>query len=94
MLTNLDRYKNDLRSLLDKGDNLFHAIQAECFPEAFRQKVNKIAGKDKKQAAEKFLKGLPSFKGTYQLWYSEAKILMRQLLPDRLSDFIGHYLSR
>ena len=26
-----------------------------------------------------------------QPWYSEAKVLIRQLLPDRLSDFVRHY---
>ncbi len=43
------------------------------------------------EAVKEFLKSLPSFKGTYQLWYSEAKVLVKQLLPDRLSDFVSHY---
>ena len=34
---------------------------------------------------------LPSFKDEYQSWYSEAKALIRQLLPDRLSDFTRYY---
>ena len=33
----------------------------------------------------------PSFKDEYQFWYSEAKALVRQLLPDRLSDFTRYY---
>src|SRR5262249_50608556 len=33
----------------------------------------------------------PSFEEAYQPWYSEAKVLIKQLLPDRLSDFVRHY---
>ncbi len=34
---------------------------------------------------------MPSFKGEYQTWYSEAQALIKQLLPDRLQDFIRYY---
>ncbi len=34
---------------------------------------------------------LPSVLDEYQVWYSEAKTLVRQLLPDRLDDFCGYY---
>jgi hypothetical protein len=90
MPSNLDRYKKDLESLIDRGRNLLNAMQAECFPEAFEKQLNKVTGNDK-GAAKEFLRTLPSFKNTYQLWYSEAKVLIRQLLTDRLSDFVSHY---
>jgi hypothetical protein len=39
-----------------------------------------------------YLKTLPTdFGEAYQRWYSEAKILVKQLLPDRLEDFVAHY---
>jgi hypothetical protein len=34
---------------------------------------------------------LPSVRREYQTWYSEALALVRQLLPDRLEDFVGYY---
>jgi hypothetical protein len=37
------------------------------------------------------IKALPSFPEAYQPWYSEAKMLILQLLPDRLSDFVRYY---
>lgn len=40
---------------------------------------------------DKFIKGLPRFNVEYQTWYSESKALIKQLLPDRLTDFIRHY---
>ena len=36
------------------------------------------------------MEAFPSFKETYQSWFSEAKALVRQVLPDRLSDFVRH----
>ena len=38
-----------------------------------------------------FIQALPSFRDKYQPWYSEARALVRQLLPDRLSDFTRYY---
>jgi hypothetical protein len=83
MASNLDRYRKDLDSLIAKGKQLHLAIKAEGVPEQF----NKAYG-DK---AKDIIKALPSFPQAYQSWYSEAKVLVKQLLPDRLSDFVGHY---
>ena len=88
MPSNLDRYKKDLDSLLEKGDRLSLAIQAECHPLQFEEALTKRFDKD---GATQILKNLPSFRKTYQSWYSEAKALIRQLLPDRLSDFVRLY---
>jgi hypothetical protein len=87
MPSNLDRYKNDLDLLIEKGEVLHNAIQAECFPEEFEKAAKKTFG-DKAKAV---VKALPDFKDAYQPWYSEAKALVGQLLPDRLTDFISHY---
>jgi len=63
------------------------AMQAECLPEDFRRAVKEAHGK---KAAE-ILESLPSFIDGYQPWYSEAKALVKQVLPDRLDDFVRHY---
>lgn len=47
--------------------------------------------KNAESSTEEIVKGLPSFKDKYQLWYSEALILIKQLLPDRIIDFISCY---
>jgi len=87
MPSNLDRHKRDLASLIAQGEQLHLAMQAECVPEAFERELKKVHG-DK---AKDILKALPRFNEGYQRWYTEAKVLVRQLLPDRLSDFVGHY---
>jgi hypothetical protein len=87
MPSNLDRYKKDLDSLIAKGDDLHLAIQAECYPKEVEALFKKGGGpKDMLR-----LKSIPPFAEGYQTWYSESKALIRQLLPDRLTDFVGHY---
>jgi hypothetical protein len=100
-ISNLDRYKKDLDSLIDKGNLLHNAMQAEQFPKQVESQVESLVKKDlaKKRLdkntlrikTQQVLKALPSFTATYQSWYSEAKALVRQILPDRLSDFVSHY---
>lgn len=51
------------------------------------KQVNQVLG-DK---AADYLNKLPKFSTDYQQWYSEAKAVVRQLIPDRLSDFVRHY---
>ncbi|MBN1786981.1 MAG: hypothetical protein JW806_01150 [Sedimentisphaerales bacterium] len=83
MKTNLDAFKNDLKRLIEAGDLLHMSIQYEYLPEQFEETLG-----DKLQD---FVKALPNFSTDYQSWYSEAKALIRQLLPDRLDDFTRHY---
>ena len=87
MMSNLDRYKKDLESLIALGQDLLKSIHVECYPEQFKLAVKKKLG----AKANEFIASLPPFKDTYQRWYSEALALVRQLLPDRLADFVQHY---
>jgi hypothetical protein len=106
MSTNMDRYKKDLNALITKGGQLENSMQYECDPKAFEAEVKKQIATNPHVAKElgepvdtkqvtanvsKYLKELPSFTRTYQSWYSEAKALIRQVLPDRLADFARHY---
>ena len=84
---NLDRYEKDLDTLLKKGAQLHNAMQHECSPREFARVMKKSVG----ERAEEVIQAFPSFKDEYQPWYSEAKALIRQLLPDRLSDFTRYY---
>lgn len=92
MTTNLDRFKKDLDALIALGMNLEMAMQYEAAPKEFKAAVAKaVSSKELKTTADEFLKMLPSFSGEYQRWYSEAIALLRQLLPDRVGDFVRHY---
>jgi hypothetical protein len=78
---NLDRYRKDLDRLATEGDKLNLALLIEVYPKG--AKTGKLT---KEQIAE-----LPRFGDEYQAWYSEALAVVRQLLPDRLNDFISYY---
>lgn len=83
MQSNLEKYKKDLERLIAKGNLLLMAMQYECFPERMEEALG-----DK---AEELIKIFPKFNNEYQTWYSEAKVVIKQLLPDRLSDFVRYY---
>jgi len=85
--SSLDRFKKELAKLVETGGFLLNVMQAECHPTEFL-KAAKIA---KVSDAAAFIKGLPSFSHTYHSWYSEAKAVVKQVLPDRLADFGSHY---
>jgi hypothetical protein len=87
MPTNLDRYKKDLDSLISIGEQLANSIQAESYPKEFGTAAKKQLG----AKAKPFIAALPPFATSYQRWYSEAKVLVKLLLPDRLADFVRHY---
>lgn len=85
-MRNIDKYKNDLKSLIEKGHMLDISIKYDCYPENIEKQI-KAHFKDAKKIKEYFNK-LPRFKSEYQAWYSEALVIIKQLLPDRLTDFI------
>ena len=87
MNTNISKYKNDYNKLVDLGNDLYNSIQYEYYPEEFKKAVKKVY----KEKYLEYLKALPNFRLKYQTWYSESKILIKQLLPDRLEDFIRYY---
>jgi hypothetical protein len=44
MKLNLERYKKDLDSLIETGNDLFFAIQFECHPEQCKKLAEKMMG--------------------------------------------------
>lgn len=87
MSTNLDRFKADVNRLIEAGHRLQLAIRYECSPERVEEVFQEQLG----EKTATFIKELPEFKSKYQAWYSEALALLRQLLPDRVVDFVRHY---
>jgi len=88
MASNLDRFKADLSALLKRGTDLQLAFQNEFIPEKVAAHLAKEFGK---KAVKAKLAALPNFRTDYQSWYSESLAVLRQVLPDRVQDFIRHY---
>lgn len=85
-----NRFSEELKRLIAKGDMLLMAIQYDCHPDQFVELVKKSYDGDIERT-EKYLKKLPSFKTDYQKWYTEAQAVIKQVLPDRLADFASYY---
>ena len=66
-------------------------MQVEAFLKKLQSNQNDKKKDGQRETLKKLAKELPSFNDEYQTWYSEAKVLVQQLLPDRRDDFIRHY---
>lgn len=87
MKNKISNFRKDLDRLLCDGDMLSNAIQKECYPKEYEVALLEKFG----DGADEFDSSVPSFKKDYQKWYSESLALLRQLLPDRVSDFCRFY---
>lgn len=79
-----NKYKEDIEKLCDKGDHLMRGLYYELYkrnPENFKNVDKKVL--------ESFSKD--SFKDKYNSWYNESMCLIRQLIPERISDFVSYY---
>jgi hypothetical protein len=86
---NIEKYKSDLKLLIDKGDNLEISIKYECYPEKIKERIKVVLKDDDK--VRDYIKKILLFKKEYQIWYSESLVLIKQILPDRINDFVRLY---
>ena len=86
-MRNIDKFKEDIDRLYETGNKLLHAMYLKQSPvEAKKSLKNLLHDK-----LDDYLKKLPNFELKYQSWYTESKILIKQLLPDRFEDFVKAY---
>lgn len=83
-LRNLDRFKADLKALIEQAENLELSLLVNTHGKGEVLKV--FQDED-----EESLKKLPPFNFSYEAWYSECLAIIRQVLPDRLQDFKDHF---
>jgi hypothetical protein len=77
--SNISRFKEELDRLVNEGDLLWCSLGIDT------KKLDKAIEKE-------FPNGkLPSFKETYEIWYSQSMQVVKQILPDRLDDFVRQY---
>lgn len=83
-MTNKEKYIKDLDSLIKRGVCLQRGLYNELKNE-YRKAFDKLSAEDK----EVFLRS--NFKNDYQAWYNESLAVIKQLMPERLDDFIMQY---
>lgn len=84
MSSPLDRYKSDLKRLIEDGNNLSYGLLNEL--SEFLKDSLEALPKEKRDRIKK-----SHFKSGYNAWYNESLALIRQLIPDRLDDFKQYY---
>lgn len=91
VISNLEKYRKDLEKLLEEASWVRNSLACAALgrTEFFAQLVEAVAGDEK--AANEIMKEIKPFAAAYQHWYSESLTLVKQLMPDRLSDFIRFY---
>src|ERR1041385_3927957 len=87
MASTLERFREDLTKLVKQGQRLRLSMKLRCFPEKYTAAFKERYGDE----ADAIIKDLPDFIAEYQRWYSEALVLLEQLLPSRVADFTRHY---
>ena len=81
MSSKFESLKKELSTLVAKGDLLYISMIVE---------VRKDSAEAKKKIEKDGVK-LPSFEKEYDAWYSESLRVIKQILPDRLEDFVKLY---
>ena len=84
MGSNLAKFKNELNALIDQGNLLRVSLASDLG-------VDVIDPETGKKLKQRDLKSLPNFKENYESWYSVSMQVIKQVLPDRLGDFVKHY---
>lgn len=81
MTSKSESMKKEVDALGARGSLLYYAMidETQGLPENLEKQL-----KDKKIK-------LPNFKTEYDTWYSEAHAVIKQVLPDRLADFVKQY---
>jgi hypothetical protein len=79
---NLTRYRDSLSKLISTGDEMELDL-------VFRASEEEGNRKKEHQEAKKKVYG--SFEKNYQRWYTEAYAVLKQLLPERLGEFVAYY---
>ncbi|KTB70523.1 hypothetical protein AO067_10240 [Pseudomonas viridiflava ICMP 13104] len=91
-ISNLEKYRKDLDALIAEGAVVSISLYKQAYGARYRDIVLEGHGGDEAKAkAKKEFDSIKPFIEVYHHWYSEALLLVKQLLPDRLADFVRLY---
>lgn len=84
----LARFESDLSKLVQDGSLLEAAMVLEIYDKG---KLREALGTKESDDIDALIESLPNFRTGYESWYSEALVVIRVLLPERLEDFKSLY---
>ena len=88
MSENTKKFEDQLNDLISKGAKFSRAITHEFLDDRTKTRFEEKLGKER---YKELLDKLPNFRDEYQSWYSISFALVKQVLPDRLKDFLSYY---
>ena len=89
-VSNLEKYRKDLKALLQEGGAVVQALRRSADGrEVWRARLAQSGWSEEK--IEAYDNKLKPFHICYHHWYSEALAVVKQLLPDRYADFVKFY---
>jgi len=79
MNSNLKGFQDQLKDLIADGNRLYYslAVQFEKVSDSMLKKLEKL--------------DLPDFYSNYEPWYTAAHAVIKQIIPERLDDFVKLY---
>ena len=83
-MTSLEKYKDELENLIETSNLMENDLNLQALSKDEKSKFSKEL-----KEVEKKINGM--FANTYQEWYTESIAILRQLIPDRLNEFISLY---
>lgn len=86
MNNNLTVHLKDLKEVIDTGKLILTSLKLRISKYKY-QSGNKLSEEETKELME-------LFETDYQEWYSISLVLVKQILPDRLNEFIKYYDSK
>ncbi len=78
MESKADRIRAALKDLVNNGHRIYYGLAYEYANPEVKKKIKEIK---------------LDFNGNYEKWYSEAREVLKQLIPDRIKDFDALYKS-
>ncbi|MDD3181486.1 MAG: hypothetical protein PHD48_01575 [Alphaproteobacteria bacterium] len=88
MANNIQKFKDDLGKLVTLGERLELSMIREAYGAEY---LAKALSTETKKISIDYVNKLPNFGKTYEKWYSEALVVLEQILPNRVHDFKMHY---
>lgn len=89
-VSNLEKYRKDLKALLEEGGAVVQALRRSANgKDEWRARLAKAGWTE--ENIETYDNNLRPFHVCYHHWYSEALVVVKQLLPDRYADFVKFY---
>ena len=85
MESNLEKYRKEIKDLCKNGLFLQIGLRNEMQIHYTNSELKGLSEDDVKKIKE------ASFKDKYQKWYNASLAVIRQLLPDRVTDFVSAY---